>query len=326
MRLYRDLDLQGAALASTASYLRRERAGMHVGQFISEFYISINPEDSIELLTLETTHAVLRCAVNVKELALLEQSSSIILSLATIVSARTLTKLRINLEDEGMDGLAYINEFKGLQKLNIYGTTLNASSKLYGWTLPSLKRLVWVTHRDDNLLYMEFLSLCSLPSIQYLSLYTKIMPCPRLEDVFTGLIKSKPTIRSLELSLAAPQLHQLLFPHINPSFLSLFQPNPAAIHPLPSTVEELQLVCTSQDEMEGILSTLNELLQTRKALKVVRFNDPTKRFVWFSDDEDEIVDFEGVSRAELVGQASLYLQKGLRILDSRDKTVGDYVI
>jgi hypothetical protein len=75
---------------------------------------------------------------------------------------------------------------------------------------------------------------------------------------------------------------------------------------------------------EHTYEVLDQLIKTLKPLEVLRLNDISNKFTWFSD-EYLRVDPEGVNRHELLGRALEYLQKRLRILDSRDRTVNDHV-
>jgi hypothetical protein len=75
---------------------------------------------------------------------------------------------------------------------------------------------------------------------------------------------------------------------------------------------------------EHTYEVFDQLIKTLKPLAVLKLDDISNKFTWFSD-EYLRVDPEAVNRHELLGRTLEYLQKRLRILDSRDRTVNDHV-
>jgi hypothetical protein len=137
-------------------------------------------------------------------------------------------------------------------------------------------------------------------------------------------MQSKSHIKTLELQMA-PDAYEAVIPHVNIRTLVLHLPKPSLVGLLNAALQKLQLVCHSRPgSIQDIYNIFDGLVKESRRLDILRLIDVGQSFTWFSDEEPLTV-FGNVSWRELIGQAVMYLRNGLRILDSDDKAVSDYL-
>jgi hypothetical protein len=329
--------LEGAASAlSTWTSARKEMPhsvlpGELIKTLLFDGEVEAIKDDQSELL--DHLHTLIRNAVNIRSLIfpLMDANMPIAMSLVTAMpsAVQTLTNLECIWDFENVQRISLINDLKNLKHLHL--TVIDYFCTSWGnspWTLPVLQSLLWWTQPDEKLDYMDFLAHCSFPVLKKLDLLPLItMPyrtSPILAHTFSALLQSKPTIIALTI-MAKPRVFEHLLPCISriTRHVSVIRPACALVEWLPSTVKDLELVWVTDDDMDGIYDTLDQLLETPISLDTLRLGQLRHPFSWTISREEFKANNKYVNRDKLWKKARECLRNGLHILDCDGKTVGD---
>jgi hypothetical protein len=306
--------------------------GIKAGPWIKHIYITneLCEEFSATSDLFSSTCAIISHASRLSKLWIRPVvDHSLVLIQLPKICAHTLTELQIDISEDVLNAIFYVDELKNLVTLEIsvVGARWHLPSHCHPWNLPHLKDLSCWSVNDPSHQWCDFLVDCFFPVITSMEFGLGAFTDTEVASLLRLYTSKKSTLKEFFVLV-----HENYYPDILPHLISVERlivagPTPALVASLPASVSKLCLRCKEIVEIIELYGVLDELLRNSShSVKIVRIEFGGSEFRWMDNPGEEgyVLD-DTVPHGDLIRNLIGYMAKGLKIVDEDDKSLLDYI-
>jgi hypothetical protein len=304
-----------------------------MGLWIKEFCLANHPDSDFNTdpTLLDNTCTILMHASNLIKLRVeLTIMHSTMLGLLPLACANTLSELFVDIHQQAMGSVIYIDELKNLTSLHISlrHALFHLPPTWKPMSLPRLKTLkVWTLFaRHDDPDCKTFLVESAFPSLECLELQNTTHDDSEAESLVDLYRSKQATLRRFYVQCDDNRYASVL-PYLT-SITQLVVSSPtsglvASLHP---SVSKLYLLCYSVEDIDDLYDILDHLVTSKShSVRTIRIEFGSAEFRWMEGSVDEYIVDGMVRRGDFIHRLVGYMARGLVIVDEDDKTMLDYI-